>query len=240
MKRCILIILSLILVLYLTSCSFKKDIPETVTIDDKEYKRAFTGDLYPIDDGFMGADGVKKFGHSYRTYSETQFDCYIAYDDDAEPQVYFEKQQFDEAVSYYNNAESFNFYCLTGNIHDTNDHKIFEIHEIDSSMFNQLLEFSEKYEYNPLASLNNEDGFTKVPITDTVNWMSYEIHFYKESKDGAFTTSRAHTFVLHENELCFLYQYDFSKRGAPFMIIRSIPTEVSNYFCSLLEDLEIK
>ena len=80
----------------------------------------------------------------------------------------------------------------------------------------------------------NELHLKKVPITNPDDWMADEIHFYKESKDGAFTTSRAYTFIIYENKLCFLYQYDFRDEDAPVMAIRDIPKELSNYFLSLL------
>lgn len=239
MKRCALIFISLILVLCFSSCAINFDKPDTVTIEKKEYIRAFIGELYPVDASFPNTDGVKVSGNFYYQYSGTPFDCYITYDRNAEPNIYFEKEQFEEAASHYKNADSFKFFCLLGNIHDENDQQIIDLENIDYSMFNSLFEFSKDNDYNPFTSFNNEDGVKKVPIADPDDWIADEIHFYKESKDGFFTTSKAYTFILYENKLCFLYQYDFSDGKDPVMIVRDIPSEISDYFCSLLNQMQI-
>ena len=238
MKK-ICFILSLILILCCCSCTINFNKPDTVTIEEREYKKAFIGELYPIDD-VVSSEDIKISGNSYYKCFKTQYDCYIAYDRNAEPNVYFSSEQFDEAFSFYNDASNFNFFCLLGNIHDENNQKILEIQEIDSLMFNRLFEYSAKNDYNPSTSFNSEDGLKKVPISNPDDWLSDEIHFYKESKDGAFSTSRGYTFILYENKLCLLYQYDFSDKKSPVMLIRYVPTEISDYFCSLLENLQGK
>ena len=237
MKRYILIILTLMMVLCYTACSLAQELPDTVTIAGKEYKRAFVGELYPISEASMHVDSVKISGTSYYKYPETQFDCYVAYDNNAEPNVYFESEQFNEAVTHYNNGDNFNFFCLVGNIHDENEQQIFGIQEIDFTMFDQLIDFSKSNDYNPFTSFNDEDGLTKAPIINPDDWTADEIHIYKESKDGAFSTSKGYIFVLYEDNLCLLYQYDFSDDEAPVMKIRTVPTEISDYFCSLIENL---
>lgn len=242
MKKYILVILPLMLILNFTSC-IKKDLPVNITIEGKEYQRAFIGELYPLYTGFRDADdkeGIRISGECYYKYQLKDFDCYIAYDDNAEPNVYFGSEQFDEAFSFYKDANNFNFFCLLGNIHDENDQQILDIKEIDSLMFDQLLEFSKDNHYNPFTSFNNEEGLVTVSIPNPNDWMAEEIHFYKESKDGAFSTSRGYTFILHENKLCFLYRYDFSDEKSPVMLIRDVPTEISDYFCSLLENVQGK
>lgn len=236
MKKYILLFLSLILVLCFSSCALTLDKHDTVTIEGKEYKKAFVSELYPFDE-FVPNDGVKVSGNLYYKYSQTPYDCYIAYDRNAEPNVYFEKEKFDEAKLYYSNSNNFKFFCLIGNIYDENDQQIINLENINYSMFNSLLEFSKDNDHNPFTSSNSEEGLKKVPVTDPDDWMADEIHFYKESKDGAFTTSKAYTFILHENRLCLLYQYDFSDDEAPVMLVRDIPSETSDYFCFLLKEL---
>ena len=236
MKK-ICFILSLILILCCCSCTINFSKPDTVTIEEKEYKKAFIGELYPIED-VVSSEGIKISGNSYYKFFKTQYDCYIAYDRNAEPNVYFSSEQFDEAFSFYNDASNFNFFCLLGNIHDENDQKILEIQEIDSLMFNRLLEYSAKNDYNPFTSFNNEDGIKKVPIPHPNNWTDDEIHFYKESKDGAFGTSKGYTFIMVDDRLCLLYQYDFGDENNPIMLVREIPEDLSEYFCTLLKELQ--
>ena len=236
MKK-ICFILSLILILCCCSCKINFNKPDTVTIEGKEYKKAFIGELYPIED-VVSSEGIKISGNSYYKFFKPQYDCYIAYDRNAEPNVYFSSEQFDEAFSFYNDASNFNFFCLLGNIHDEKDQKILEIQEIDSLMFNSLLEYSAKNDYNPFTSFNNEDGIKKVPIPHPNNWTDDEIHFYKESKDGAFSTSQGYTFVMVDDRICLLYQYDFGDENNPIMLVREIPEDLSEYFCTLLKELQ--
>ncbi len=237
MKKHIFFVLSLILVLCFSSCALNLDKPDIVTIQGKEYKKAFVGELYPFDE-FVFNDSVKVSGELYYKYSQTPYDCYIAYDRNAEPNVYFAKDKFDEVMLYYSDSNNFKFFCLTGNIHDENDQQVFNLEDINYEMFHSLLEFSKVNDYNPFTSFNNEEGLIKIPIADPDDWMVDEIHFYKESKDGAFTTLKAYTFILHENKLYFLYQYDFSDDEAPVMLVRDVPSEAGDYFCALLKDLQ--
>ena len=66
----------------------KKNRADKTAEEEKEYKKAFIGELYPIDD-VVSNEGIKISGNSYYKYFETQYDCYIAYDRNAEPNVYF-------------------------------------------------------------------------------------------------------------------------------------------------------
>lgn len=240
MKKYILVILSVMLISNFASCAFEKDLLLNITIEGKEYQKAFVGELYPLDTDFPGADeeGIHISGERYYKYQLTAFDCYIAYDNNAEPNVYFESGRFEDAVSYYRNAENFKSFCLLGNIHDENDQQILEVKEIDSLMLDQLLEFSKDNDYDPFTSFNNEEGIITVSIPNPNDWMAEEIHFYKESKDGAFSTSIGYTFILYESKLCLLYQYDFTDEESPVMLIRYAPTEISDYFCYLIENLQ--
>ena len=237
MKKYIMLFLSLILVLCLSSCTLNLDTPDTVTLDGKEYKKAFVGELYPLDE-VVSNDGVRASRKVYYKYSQTPYDCYIVYDRNAEPNVYFEAGKFDEAKLYYGNSNNFNFFCLMGNIHDENDQQINHLENIDHSIFDSLLEFSNDNEYNPFTSFNSEEGLIKIPIANPDDWMADEIHFYKESKDGAFSTSQGYTFILHENNLYLLYQYDFGDDEKPVMLVRDVSTEISDYFCTLLNELK--
>ena len=237
MKNYIVLFLSLILVLCFSSCALNLNMPDTVTIEGKEYKKAFVGELYPFDETASN-DGVKVSGNLYCKYSQTPYDCYIAYDRDAEPNVYFEVEKFDEAKLYYSDSNNFNFFCLMGNIHDENDQQIIHLENINHATFDSLLEFSKNNDYNPFTSFNNEEDLIKIPIADPDDWMADEIHYYKESKDGAFITSKGYTFILHENKLYVLYQYDFGNDEVPVMLVRAVPSEVGDYFCTLLKELK--
>lgn len=239
MKKLVSFILCATLVLCCTSCAYIFPQPDTVTIEGTLYKRAFVSELFPVDD-CVSTDSVSIAGNSYFEYPNAQYDCYISYDRNAQPNVYFPSEQYHEAVSYYTDPNHFTFYCLIGNIHDTNQQEVSVIQNIDAPMFARLLEFSSKNEYNPLTLFNKEDGLVKVPIANPDNWTADEIHFYKESNDGAFSTSKGYTFIMHDGKLSLLYQYDWGDDNAPEMLLRSVPTEISDYFCTLLKELQNK
>lgn len=236
MKRCLFFILSLILLLT-TACTTEHELPATVMIEGKEYQKAFTDELYPMDDALSNSGGIHKAGATYCKYPAAQFDCYVVYGYQAAPTVYFVSDQFENAVSYYKDAGNYHFFCVLGNIHDENEQQVLEINTIDSAKFQQLLSFSKDNDYDPFAVSHREEGLIQVPIPDPDDWMAHEIHLFKQSKDGAFSTLKGYTFVLHENDLYLLYQYDFTDEEAPVMLLQAIPTDISRYFCSSLEEL---
>lgn len=229
MKKLILIFLSIILVVSLSSCGLNLPKPDSVKINGVEYKRAFIGDLYPLTD--TSGEPTKVKGNAYYECSNTSYGCYIAYDQNAEPNIYFASERFDKAVSHYTDENNFNFFCLIGNVHDENQQQIFQLTDIDNSKFQSFVDFSHSNSYNPLTSFNDDKNLKKLPITSSDNWADDEIHFYKESKDEAFSTSRAYTLKLYENKLYFLYYYDASNK---IMLVKDIPTELNDYFLSLL------
>ena len=124
MKKYIILFFSLILVLCFSSCSLISDLPDTVTIDEKEYTRAFISEFFPVSKSLVNNNGVRVSGHIYYEYSNTPFDCYIAYGNDGFPNVYFESSAFNEAFSYYTDLNNLKFFCLFGNVHDENKQKI--------------------------------------------------------------------------------------------------------------------
>lgn len=244
MKKYMVIVFSILLMMCFSSCNLKmnppkteKDSTDTVTIEGKEYKMAELDRLYPTVDGVGSTNAVWVMGKDYYQYIQSKYDCYVRYDTSAEPVLYFESSIFDEAFSYYNNEDNFNFYCILGNFYDKNNQRKFELQDVDASMFRQLLDFSHANEYDPFSFANNESGLITVLLEDSKNRIENEIHIYKESKDGKFSTGKK-TYVLHEDKLCLLYYYDFGNKEAPVMLIREVPEEISDYFCSLLEKCE--
>lgn len=226
MKRLIIFFLILTLVFVCASCNLQKNVPDTVKIDNREYAKLSVGELYPMDDAFMAGGGESILGNTYFKYSRGEFDGYISYGDDGEPNLYFERNKQDEVISYYNNPVNYDYFCLLGNVSDENNHKIFVLDSIEHSMFDGLMK-----------CIYNKAGFMPMPVTKE-DWVADEIHFYKESKDGAFSTSRGNTFIIQNGKLYFLGYYDFSNEGAPLMYLKEVPSDISNYFCDLLENVD--
>ena len=86
---------------------------------------------------------------------------YIAYGN-AEPNIYFATEQFEEAKSHYSDSAQFNFFCLLGNIYDANER--IGLESVDSSMFDALIAFSKENEYKPFAFVKNEEDLKIVNI----------------------------------------------------------------------------
>lgn len=215
-----------VICLLLPSCRFINPMQETVEINGKEYKLAFTARLYPTED-MVGSDtDVKINGRSYILYQDGEYDCYVSYDNNAEPNIYFNVDQYDEAVSYYTNSENYTYFCKLGNILEPDNLHI--IQNIDSGLFEKLLSFSHDNSYNPFTSFNDDDELIRIPVSDPDNWTDDEIHFYKESKDGAFSTLQGHTYILLDGKLALLYYYDFADSDKPVMLIREIPSDLNN------------
>ena len=50
-------------------------------------------------------------------------------------------------------------------------------------------------------------------------------------------TSKGYTFIIVDDRLCLLYQYDFGDENNTIMLVREIPEDLSEYFCTLLKEL---
>jgi hypothetical protein len=220
-----------------SSCSVRKELPESVTIEKHTYRRAFVAELYPLDDPSSTPDYVRVSGVSYYRCANDTFDCYVAYDNNAEPNVYFAESVFDEAVQYYKKSDNYLHYCVFGNIHDETESETNQISEIDGNMFDALLDFAQEHQYNPLTSFNHVDGLRHIPIADYADWVKEEIHLYKESKDGHFSTTKAYTFLNIEDSLVYLHIYYADKENLK-MAVFDVPQELSDYFIPIVEDLK--
>lgn len=50
-------------------------------------------------------------------------------------------------------------------------------------------------------------------------------------------TSKGYTFIIVDDRLCLLYQYDFGDENNPIMLVQVIPEDLNEYFCTLLKEL---
>lgn len=233
MKK-IFLIIPLILFITLTSCGLRS-LPDSATIGSREYVRSSLSALYPVD--YPSSENeISLFGFSFYEYAVSPFDCLVAYDNEAEPTLYFATEKNEDAVSYYSDAGNYRYYCLFGNVQDENRQRIVEIAEVSHENFNCLIAFAAESSYNPFSA-GSERNVITVPMPDIVNWTDNEIHFYKESKDDAFTTSRGYTFIINDEKLFLLYQYDFGSETAPTMKLIPVAQELSDYFISLARSL---
>ncbi len=239
MRKIIFMLLVLLSVFAIVSCDAVNEyfeLPDTITVDGVEYKRAYIGHLYEESHNFSDIKTVKIKNKTYTGYFDTKYKFFVANDLDAEPNIYFESSHYSEAFSYYNNPENYKYICHVGNVYGGDQ---YIISDIDIEMFDKLLEFSKKNYYNPLTSFNNEEGLEIMAFDSSSKWDTDEIRFYKESKDGAFSTSRGFDLKLRDNKLYLLYAYDFEDEANPVMKLRPIPADIGNYFISLISQNEI-
>ncbi len=239
MKKIVFTLLIILSCFAIVSCDALDkyfELPDTITVDGVEYKRAYIGHLYEKSYNFSDIKTVKIKNKTYTGYFDKKYKFFVASDLDAKPNIYFESSHYSEAVSYYDNSENYKYICHVGNVYGGDQ---YTISDIDVEMFDKLLEFSKKNAYNPLTSFNNEDGLEIVAFDSSSKWTTDEIRFYKESNDGAFNTSMGFDLKLRENKLYLLYAYDFEDEANPVMKLRAIPSDISNYFISLINQNEI-
>lgn len=233
MKKLFLLLFSAALVFCSVSCSNLLTVPDAVIIDGKSYNQAFTYTLYPHDEKNIGRESAPE--GPYHKYPSTPYDCYIAYHK-AKPCVFFASSCYDEAVAQYSDPENFDFYCLIGN---SNVGGIPAIPiEVDSQLFDRLVEYADESGYDPLSPVKSKEGAKKFPQPDNdTQPLNGELHFFKISKDGAFSTSRGYTFISVDGRLCLLLYYDGADDTVAY---RELPEELSDFILLILDDNEIE
>lgn len=233
MKKLLVVLFSAALMFCSVSCTNLLTVPDAVIIDGKSYNQAFTYTLFPHDDKNVNREAAPE--GPYYKYTSTPYDCYIAYHK-AKPCVFFASSCYDEAVAHYSDPENFDFYCLIGNSNVRG--KPSTLTEVDPQLFDRLVEYADENSYDPLSPAKSKEGAKKVPLPDNdTPPLDSELHFYKISKDGAFSTSRGYTFLSLNGQLCLRLYYD----GADDTIAyRELPEELSDFILSLLDANEIE
>lgn len=242
MKKVLWILLPLLLLLLIAAGIFlhfilgliNRPLPDTVSIDGTVYQRTFSGELYASRNH---NNCVTVSGVDYYLIHGAAFDCYLTDDpyNGFHPAVYFPAAVCDDAVHYYRNPENFLFYCWLGNLADQQHADIYSLDAIDSAMFDRLLQFYLENDSKPFSSSNDVDGQMFVPIPEG-SFADGELSFYKESDDGVFTTPRF-TLRIVDDRLCLLHHYDFADEDHPQMKVVPLPTDLSDYFLSLVDEV---
>lgn len=233
MKKLTCLFLSLLLAFCLSSCNLARfNLPDTIVINGQEYTRIFISKLNPTRDTSGEAD-IKVSSISFYENSSGQFNCYIAFDGKAKPNVYFLTEKYEEVLSYYNNGDNYKYFCTKWPSPEYD--RTYTIEEIDYELFEQLSDFAEANSYDPFSISNNEDGLRDI-FKSYDNWTSYEVKFYRESKDGDFREG-GHTLINVDDKLSLLYRYDCSDENQIKIRVRDLPTELNEYFCNLLNTL---
>ena len=151
MKKIVFTLLIILSCFAITSCDALEEqveLPEIITVDGVEYRKAYTAYLFQEEHNFSDVETVKIKNKTYIGYFDKKYKFFVANDADAEPNIYFESSHYSEAFSYYINPENYNYICHIGNVYGGDK---YTISDIDAEMFEKLQVFSQKNDYNPLT-----------------------------------------------------------------------------------------
>lgn len=240
MKRILSICIIFIMIFSLSSCIFLRPIvPESITFDGQTYMKAFTAEFFPNDYPPGSADATEfRIGFkSYYHLTTTYFDSCVGYTVYGEPEIYFNANQYDEAIAYFENPENFNYFCLVGNIVDKTDHYVCSVPNMDPLMLDKLTDFILENGHTPFKS--NSQKASSVPLIGD-EWKDGEFYFYKATKSGDFLSIRD-TLRIVDGRIVLLHYYDFDgETGNQKMIYVDLPDDLNEYFLSVLSDLNVK
>ena len=225
--------------LLLSGCGFiglAPDGPESLQIDNKTYKTGFYGTLYPNRREYSFTEQTLQVDDLL--LARIAHDTFELYHADVGPYsegtVYCAESQFEQAVTYYSNPANYTYYCILGpRMSDGTTDQTVEFPNVDVTIFNDLLSFSEQSCYDPFDNRHNSEVKTvELPMPDDT--VDTRMVFYKESNDSMFCSSQAHDFYILDNTLYMVYRYEFGPGDDEKLIAVKVPEEISAYFVSLM------
>ncbi len=239
LKKRILICVILILSLFLTSCD--SDVltelinvinPSEISVNGVIYQTGFYGALWP-NDFILGEMGKTDNGKEYHKVDNNQF-SWIQYSTGIKEsgEFFCDASQWDEAKEFYSDSSNFEYYLKIGGVFS--DIEPIEITDIDEDKFNELLSFASEHEYNPFG---NNDNIETQEFDEPDKNQSPNLVFYKESKDGYFTSYKGYSYHIVEGKMVQLFYYSGSGEEAK-MIAVVLPEDLGQYFIGLLSDIE--
>lgn len=233
-KLCILGIAAVILSFSLTACYLW--VPETVTIDGTAYRSGFYGNLFPVNMTY-GSDIYTVNGTEFRRVICDHYNwMHTSNGTAAGGTIYCDDSQWAQAKAYYEDAGSFMFYCKVGveNVYEDRQPVIVDLsEEIDPLKFDTLMEFAASNSYDPFDTKKNESVETiRLPIPDSGE--APRLVFYKESKDGYFTSDKSYQFYIAGGNLLLVFYYDYGHGEYEELAAVEVPDELGQYFIELL------
>lgn len=151
--------------------------------------------------------------------------------------IYCEASQYEQVLAYYSNPENYAFFCVLGvDMTDGTSTQTVELSNVDSVLFDDLLNFAEKSSYAPFNSLHNSKVETvDLPLPNhTVDTCMV---FYKERNDFLFLFRKWNDFYIIDHVLYMVYQYDYGYGEYEKLIAVKVPENISAYFIALMESL---
>lgn len=235
MKKFTLIVLFTFLTLALSACNISNlVVPESVTIDGTTYRNGFYGDLWPENLTYKG-DSHKEGNSEYYHVDCKQFDwVHSEIGSTTNGVFYCAESQWEQAYKYYKHSDNFTYYCSIGAQYEDRDPVLVTIPNIDTTKFDELIYFADMNSYNPFGS-NKDVKARRLPIPDRDE--SPELTFYKESKDGFFTSFQGNKFLVVDGKLLLLYYYDYGHGKYEELVAVDVPDELGKYFIELMAQL---
>lgn len=245
MRKIICFVLLALLMANLCSCvAFfgNSEPPKTATINGEKWCLAYeNGSLYPLSNVIDG-DKATVDGDSFYYSEGGEYEYMVCYSYKGKPSVYFKEEELESARAYYDNAENYSYYCITGNIHDANDHHTYEVPDMDPEMLSKLLAFALERSYDPFVGRKGLEGERTIPFDPEGPYTDGEIVFCKESKDGgALSTDKGTQFRIEDGKLVLFCFYDFdgyNDYADPRMYVIDVPEDLGDYFVRIVNALE--
>lgn len=193
-------------------------LPKNVTIDGTTYINGFYGDLWFNKIVFKG-DSTKVGIIEFRHVKCKKFDWV-----GTNGMLYCSESQWEKARKYYADCNNFVYYC-------SSDSVITTIPNMNSQKFDALMAFAGNNSYNPFSS-NKGIKIRRLPLPD--NDKSPQLIFYKESKDGFFTSYKGYKFHVIDGKLLLLFFYDGRGKHEELVAV-DVPKKLGQYFIKLLK-----
>ncbi|GHU28768.1 hypothetical protein FACS1894172_11120 [Spirochaetia bacterium] len=209
-------------------------VPKTVIIDKVKYRNGFYGELYPINLTYK--DETYKVGfNEFRRINCEQFDLvHSNIGETTEGVLYCAEDQWKQAYAYYDNPRNyFYYYSIVAGYGYTKGDLVIDISiSIDPKKFEELMEFAKNHSYNPFKSDENVK-IQRLPLPDKDK--SPRCIFYKESKDGYFTSYKGYYFHIIDGKLMLVYYYDYGHGEYEELVAVAIPNDIGQHFIELMK-----
>lgn len=236
MEKIISFIVSIIMsVVSLLFPAVETDEYETVKIDGVTYQNSFVADNMHL----KGEYNLYKEKPVYSKYVFTvalgYLDNYYQIEDnwiyrgedtswsvDIKEELFCPVDEWESLHTYYEDGNNYNYHYEVQI--DNGYFTKCDVQNADIKKFDEIIQFSVDNEYGSTSQ-------NKAEIVTFPNISTPVIRFYKESKDGLFTT---HTmrFVIYEGNLYF---HRFDNMAEDKMEVSVLPDELEAYFTSLLK-----
>ena len=246
--RKIIVLLTCVPLLLLVGCSTiyrvisNNSSLTSVTIEGITYMSGFYGELYPIfgQVGDIGSETLikdKEYDvgtHSFRRVDYEGHDWVHSYIGKySGGTVYCAENEWDQMYDYYADSNNFDYYFGIGYYMSEN---VWNISDIDSQKFDELLTFGNINEYKPFDSRSNEkvmENICRIPKAEFLE----SVCFYKVSHDGYFTTIQAPRYFVHDDKLLMIFFHDGGREsgGIEEVVALEVPDELGEYFINLIE-----